>query len=110
MSSCRSPILKNATTEPSGETSLGIRTLIRESSSFGGPASSVPGSNGISNGLIELTRERNASRRPSVENDGSVAVACAPIVTGSGAPSARPVAGSTAMRHRFMAPPRSLAK
>ena len=101
---------KNTTSDPSGDTSLGTRMLVRESSRRGSPALSVTGSNGISNGLIEPIRERNASRLPSFENDGSADDACAPIVTGSGAPVDLPVEGSTGMRHRFIAPLRSLEK
>src|SRR6187431_1710459 len=103
-------MLKYAICVPSGDTSLGTRMLVRVSSRRGSPARPVAGSNGISTGLIEPTRDRNARREPSFEKLGRPADAWTPLVTGSGVPDVRPVDASTAMRHRFIEPPRSLAK
>src|SRR5688572_4018155 len=101
---------KYAICEPSGETPLGTRMLFWVSSTTGVPARSVTGTNGIATGLIDPTRDRNASRNPSFESRGRLADAWTPVVTGSGSPTGLPVASSTGIRQRFIAVPRSLEK
>src|SRR5688572_7572976 len=74
------------------------------------PMRSATGSNVTATGLIVRISERNTMREPSFERLGLSAVECTPLVTDSGLPSVRPDASSMATRHRFIDPPRSLAK